>query len=421
MCQRSERGSKSRTGGTGLRGNRLRAPGCALVLVAALFACLSLTGSQVNAGRQAAELTVNRVKEEAWWPTSAAGSRGDFVGTQACGSCHEQEARTQPQTSMAKAAWRAIDTEVLRAKPSLSLETAPFLTTITRNKKGSTYAVGRGGDAMSGQVTWVMGNATMGQTFILESNNLESRENVFESQLSYFAAIGGLDITPGHVPGGPRDLEHAFGEPMSQETAARCFGCHTTASSLRRQFDPQHATPGVTCEACHGPGLRHVQSMSQGKIDAGKAAILNPANLNPVALVDYCGACHRTPMDVIAAKDIVPINVRFQPYRLAKSRCWSQPDRRITCIACHNPHEEVVRDAKFYDSKCLACHSGLAGNTKGDQPSATVAGNKSLPVCPVKKSDCTSCHMPKYRVPQMRGSFTDHDIRVVREGSPFPL
>jgi len=407
-----------RTGQGWLASRRLRSAACSVAAGAVLFAGLSPPEHPIQAAGPVSELTANRVKEHAWWPTSAAGSRNDFVGTPVCGSCHGLEAASQQQTSMAKAAWRAGDTEVLRSNASISREMPPFVTTILRDKHGSTYTAARGGQAMSGQVAWAMGNATMGQTFILESQG-----SLFESQLSFFTAIQGLDLTPGHLPGGPADLEHAFGQPMSQETAAHCFGCHTTGSSLRHQFDPQHVTPGVTCEACHGPGLRHVQAMSQGRIEAGKAAILNPADLNPAALVDYCGACHRTTLDVVAAKDIMPINVRFQPYRLEKSRCWSQPDERITCIACHNPHEEVVRDTRFYDGKCLACHSGSAEATTSHEgrSAAPAPGGGTPPVCPVGKSACTSCHMPKYKVPQMHGSFTDHDIRVVREGSPFPL
>ena len=57
-------------------------------------------------------------------------------------------------------------------------------------------------------------------------------------------------------------------------------------------------------------------------------------------------------------------NIRFQPYRLAKSSCYySDPkDRRISCIACHNPHEAVVREPAFYDAKCLSCHASSANS-----------------------------------------------------------
>ena len=127
-------------------------------------------------------------------------------------------------------------------------------------------------------------------------------------------------------------------------------------------------------------------------------------------------------MDVAAAKDYVPTNIRFQPYRLAKSRCWSQPDRRITCTACHNPHDEIVRDMDFYDAKCLACHANKpAADNKETAREQDLGAAGKLPACPVSSNHCASCHMPKYNVPQMHSSFTDHDIRIVRPGDPYPL
>jgi hypothetical protein len=266
---------------------------------------------------------------------------------------------------------------------------------------------------MTGQVIWSMGDGVMGQTFILESEG-----NLFESQLSYFSSIQGLDLTPGHLQARPRELDRAFGQPLSESIAQRCFGCHTTASSVKGQLDEAHATPGVTCEGCHGPGASHVNAMRQNEIDKARAAILNPDSLDPATLVDYCGACHRTFEDITAGKNDSPINVRFQPYRLEKSRCWSRPDRRITCTACHNPHEQVVRDASFYDGACLACHA-----SKDEATSTTVqnAPMQKLPACSVAANKCVSCHMPKYGVSLMHGSFTDHYIRVVRPGDPYPL
>ena len=56
--------------------------------------------------------------------------------------------------------------------------------------------------------------------------------------------------------------------------------------------------PGVTCEACHGPGAKHVNLMDEEKPAEARLAIFNPRRLNPVALVDFCGACHRTWNDV---------------------------------------------------------------------------------------------------------------------------
>jgi hypothetical protein len=106
------------------------------------------------------------------------------------------------------------------------------------------------------------------------------------------------------------------------------------------------------------------------------------------------------------------VAVRFQPYRLEKSRCWgSAGDPRITCIACHDPHKPLVRDLTAYDAKCLACHRSLAGQS----PPHAIA-----PACKVSARNCAGCHMPRYEIPQTHAFFTDHDIRIVRAASAFP-
>jgi Cytochrome c554 and c-prime len=369
--------------------------------------------SRVN--RDLTQLTTKRLQEKGWWPTRTDASRSEYIGTEACAVCHKQIVNRQLQTPMAHASWRASETEVLRSERSISHSAPPFQSVIAEDRKGSHYTVTRGGEAKSGEIVWTMGNGTMGQTFILRSDG-----SLFESQLSYFSSISGLDLTPGHVQGSLQDLDAAFGQRESPETAQRCFSCHTTASSSRGQLDEQRATPGVTCEACHGPGALHVKAMRANQFESGLKLILDPNSFGPVEQVDFCGACHRAPLDVAAAKDFVPINIRFQPYRLSKSRCWSRPDRRISCVGCHDPHDQLVEDVSFYDAKCLACHaSGKSGETPG--PQSPLAESGKLPACRVSDSRCVSCHMPKYKVAQMHGTFTDHDIRIVRPGVPFPL
>jgi hypothetical protein len=101
--------------------------------------------------------------------------------------------------------------------------------------------------------------------------------------------------------------------------------------------------------------------------------------------------------------------VRFQPYRLEKSRCWRETqDARLTCVACHDPHEPLNRNDVSYDKQCLSCHS--IGNS----------GKHAAAICPTGATEkCVSCHMPKVKVASMHGEFTDHFIRVVKAGEGF--
>src|SRR5262249_9394020 len=135
----------------------------------------------------------------------------------------------------------------------------------------------------------------------------------------------------------------------------------------------------------------------------GRAQILNPARLEPADSVDFCGACHATFWDVTLADQKGIPALRSQPFRLASSRCWDARDPRTTCVECHNPHRPLVRDPLAYDARCLACHVAA-----GAQPTADRRGR----ACTVATTGCTTCHMPKYEVPELHHAFTDHLIRI---------
>jgi hypothetical protein len=354
------------------------------------------------------QTTENRLLRSEWWPTKGNAPRKDYAGAEACALCHAEIYSAQQQTSMAHAALRPPLASLAQPGAHLTFQSGGFTSTITPGRKGDTYSVTRGGEGITAPIMWSFGEGVIGQTFILERNG-----SYFESQLSYYPAIHGLDTTPGHSVKAPQDLESALGELQSPVVVTRCFNCHATAATVHGQLEPEHMIPGVSCEACHGPGARHVAAMKRNDKDQGLAAIFNPATLKPVDQVDFCGACHRAPMDVVKEKLLVPLDIRFQPYRLSKSRCWSQPDKRLTCVACHDPHQPLVHDAASYDARCLACH-----RTKDETQPRT---NADVAACPVSTSHCTGCHMPRYQVPRMHGSFTDHYIRIIRPGDPFPL
>jgi hypothetical protein len=353
--------------------------------------------------------TEDRLQTAAWWPTKSPASRETLAGTAECAKCHSAQAATQLDTPMAHASALPADTDILRSHDHFSQDLAPYHYEIARSGTGYNYSVN---DASSPSgtlvepLTWAFGIAHKGQTYIY------NRDGIFyESHLSFYKSLQGLALTTGHLAAPPGNLEAALGRRLSNDEARRCFACHTTGSAIAGNFDPSSALPGVACEQCHGPGAKHVSAMKMGKIEEGRSAILNPRRLNAVASVDFCGACHRTWADVLQAGITGVANVRFQPYRLESSRCWRKGDARLACIACHNPHEQLVHDAAAYDQKCLSCHITGAGEKLRDHPGSA---------CPVSKNNCVTCHMPQVELPSMHATFTDHRIRIVRENAPYP-
>ena len=179
---------------------------------------------------------------------------------------------------------------------------------------------------------------------------------------------------------------------MNASDARACFGCHSTTATL----------PGVGCESCHGPAAKHVAAVRSGNAAEGKMTKL--ASLTTEEMSDRCGGCHRTWSQIAVNGPRGVNNVRFQPYRLANSKCYDAADDRIRCTACHDPHQNPVRQAAFYDAKCTACH----------------APAQHVKTCPQAKSNCTTCHMPKIELPGAHTAFTDHQIRIARMNAPYP-
>jgi hypothetical protein len=339
-----------------------------------------------------------------WLPTELPAG-ASYVGSEKCVQCHPDQA-TALKTPMGDALQDPVRSKFLREREKLTFENGPYHYEITRTPGGSLYTVTDGAATISVPILWSLGHGKAGQTYVFEHDG-----NLFESRASYYLEIDGLDQTLGAPPGSvPQNLEEAAGRRMTPDDVRGCFGCHSTGAIRAHQTDIESLTPGVQCEGCHGPGTSHVAAVQKTEFDDLKIQSLK--NVGAEAQSDFCGSCHRTWSQVVLMDLQGPANVRFQPYRIANSRCYDTADPRIRCTACHDPHQEVVTDAKTYDSKCLACHESTAG--------ASAAGARDAPGCPVGTEQCSTCHMPRVEIPGAHYRFADHQIRVNRPGDPYP-
>jgi len=289
-------------------------------------------------------------------------------------------------------------------------DVGPFHYQLQRAGESVSYRLSSRGQTISEPLGWTFGTEKIGQTYVFEKNG-----TLHESAFSYFEGIHGFDRTPGIdlVPLSTtvhETLRRGAGRPLEKQTAEGCFTCHNTAAMTEGKLDTAHLVPSVTCEACHGPGAKHVAA-EKAAFEGADFLIFNPKHLQPTESVDFCGSCHRTWWDVMLTEEVGVSTVLAVPYRLQKSRCWGNGDARITCVACHDPHRPLVQDAAAYDQRCLSCHVKNGAPTSGDHPGSA---------CKVGNENCTVCHMPKYEVQDMHARFTDHMIRVVKPGAPFP-
>lgn len=356
--------------------------------------------------------TSDHVADPGFWPTQDQGTRKNYVGPATCARCHASIAATQATTPMARTFGVAAAAPNLHAHPHLSFQSGIYLYQINTSAAGPIYSVTDGTKTLSAPLRWAFGTPEVGQSYLF----LKDDGKIYEARATYFTSLKNLDFTPARALAHPKDLEEAMGRPLGSGELTQCFSCHTTAATIGGKFDPARLIPGVSCEACHGPGVAHVAAMQayrQGKAPLRMGTILNPARLSPTDSIDFCGACHSTWWDLKLSGVHGPSTTRSPPYRLETSKCWrSKPDVRLTCMACHDPHVPLQTSAASYDRNCLSCHV-----TSADAPRTASHPGAA---CPVAKQNCTSCHMPKVYVPEMHGYFTDHRIRIAQANAPFP-
>ena len=158
-------------------------------------------------------------------------------------------------------------------------------------------------------------------------------------------------------------FHHRLGEWRSfpHEPLANCGGCHATAvrQTGPGPVDVAWEEPAVGCEACHGPGARHVQSLNAKDIrvdpsprSCGQCHTLTGAVLprdDKHLTHDFVQVWHSDPHftgvsrnshDGFCARCHSPYEgVRGDTGEAAATRVFSEAKHGITCVSCHNPHQ----------------------------------------------------------------------------------
>jgi len=200
-----------------------------------------------------------------------------------CVTCHAAQAKPQRDTSMAHAMESVAECTVLRNHPILKFQAAGFSYRIERKRAESTYSVTDGKNRLSFPIKWALGLGSAGQTYVFEYEGA-----LYESLVSYYQALDGLDITMGDQNIQPTTLMEAAGRRQSPNEAASCLGCHTTDSQVDGKLNLATLIAGVQCERCHGDSTAHVEGFAKGRaapsamkktgrsLGGGHVAILRP-------------------------------------------------------------------------------------------------------------------------------------------------
>lgn len=304
---------------------------------------------------------------------------------------------------MTRALERGKNSAILQANPKLTTKIGGYTYEIARSGNESIYTVTNGEETVRFLVDWAFGQGAAGQTYVYRYE-----DRWYESRVSYFSALHGLDLTMGVQTITPHNLIEAAGRLTGPAEARQCFDCHATNVAKTPGPVLSDMIEGVQCERCHGPSAGHLTTVRAG--GAKQSAMRKLGAFSAEEMSDFCGQCHRTWSQIAMNGPRGIQNVRFQPYRLGNSKCYDTADNRIRCTACHDPHRDVEMSVSAYDAKCMACHSA------GAAPPTSA----STRLCRVAVKNCVTCHMPRLDLPGAHMKFTDHMIRVVKANAPYP-
>jgi predicted CXXCH cytochrome family protein len=165
----------------------------------------------------------------------------------------------------------------------------------------------------------------------------------------------------------PRNVIIPTAIPGAQYTGNQsCFTCHTnyvrqfpTSPHARMHFAPNAKIGASGCEACHGPGSKHIEA------GGGRGKFI----LNPGKDATACFNCHLETHAEFTLPQHHPVL-----------------EGKMNCVQCHDPHgADIMKPAgglamSRLNQSCAQCHR--------DQAKPFVFEHEAL------REGCTVCHSP---------------------------
>lgn len=349
----------------------------------------------------------------------------DYVGMNACRTCHQQIYETFIQTGMGES-WDVASP----AKSSANFSDHASVYDAYNDfyyrpfwRDSQLYIMEyrlAGKDTVFKRtelISYIVGSGQHTNSHIWQSNGY-----LYQAPLTYYTQKGIWELPPGFEDG----LNTRWNRIISLE----CMNCH----NMYPDFDPASENKfisvkkGIECERCHGPGETHINEKMMGILKDTSSiidySIVNPRHLSRDMQVELCQRCHLQGISVLNEGktffDFKPgqplnsvMNVFMPRYtggdekfimashadRMKQSECFVQS--KMTCVTCHNPHVSVkfTPPAQFNDA-CKSCHAA-------EDNTCRLPLSKRM----LEEDNCYKCHMPVSETMDIP-HVTIHDHRI---------
>lgn len=360
----------------------------------------------------------------------------EYVGSEACFTCHEDIYRGYQEHGMAQSYYplTAENTVEDWSQEPLYHERGGFYYRAFAEDGRflqEEYRLGPDGTKthrLVREMDFVVGSGNAARTYLSEKNG-----RLFQLPLTWYTQENIWGFSPGYEEGDSR---------FDRLVPERCMACHNGYAEAVPFAEGKYTSVpnGIGCEQCHGPGSLHIDERLavpevSGEVDD---SIVNPAHLTRSLRMDVCQQCHLSgavsilrkgkgaygfrPSQPLAAHVSIfaideeateAIDVISHVDRMELSACFVETlaqGQPMECTTCHNPHEGFRdKGPAYFNATCMDCHSTTSLEER-------LSASAALPDH-TADANCFSCHMPKVTAEGTpHATFTDHWIRVVDSG-----
>jgi len=321
-----------------------------------------------------------------------------FAGSQVCANCHKEITSNYFHTAhfytSQPASAKTIKGSFKPGKNSFAYDENRILKLEKRDSGFYEVYYFKGDEHVVRRIDIAVGSGINGQTYLSWVNN-----QLIELPVSYFTQVHQWANSPGYP---------LYPTLFNRPATTRCLECHSTFATTftppmkePEKFDSTKMILTVGCEKCHGPAAQHVAFETQHPKDTVGMFIINPAKLSRQLSIDVCALCHYGRLqktqpsfqfvagDTLAkyfamnvtASNINNVDVHGNQLGLLQASKCFQLSKTMTCITCHNPHQNERNKTELFSQRCMSCHQTQHKNIEG------ISNNKLI-------KNCIDCHMP---------------------------
>ncbi|MBX2910573.1 MAG: tetratricopeptide repeat protein [Cyclobacteriaceae bacterium] len=381
----------------------------------------------------------------------------DFVGAEACASCHSGIYDTWKKSTHGQAGGSPKDVKILgefdgkprRFKDAVltpyRAENGDYMFNLkTDDLPEQTYRVDEvvGGGHMIGGGTQTYFTYFPDGTLRMLPFDFVRDEKVWFGETS--KGQGWVPITPDRVIDKESEWfpSRLLGTHLDRQNCQECHGSQIEAKFAldKKIYTTRFNTLAINCESCHGPGKEHLRIVSGPDWKEKPSLGLKPLDtFDKDGSLGVCFKCHS--LKNVLQPGYLPGDdleeyyaVKFPILGFRKENPY-YPDGRVngfayqlnhlasdcyingsmTCVSCHDPHGQTYRDTNgqvlaspFDNGQCTSCHA-----SKAIDPTA-----HSFHKIGSEGNQCVSCHMPYLQHQAMgknlRFARSDHTIPIPR-------